>query len=651
MSGAWRELLARFGIEVDTSQLKKGNQEVDNFSDKMQKMQQLIAGAFVVVGASSFVKKVFEEGNALYTASRRAGVAVEAYQSLTYAGEMLNVSMEKVGVGFKYLQRNLAIAANGGDEMKETFKKLGVSIGEGIPVDSEQAFLQIAESIKNLNDKEMQTAVAMRIFGRAGYDLLPMLKAGSEELKKYYARVKELGGGLKGDVAESIDGLDDQLNDQRLQLFSVRLAILQHLLPALTTLSKTVVSVGQAFLAWNKHGETTRVVITTTLLAIAASALAMGAAFKAAMVSAMKILILAMVLEDIYVWLKGGESLIGDFFGLFGSEGAKAGGQIGDALAFMTSSFNNFVLSAKVGSLTFAQMMISAVMSVVNTFAEAIALIGDMWNAGISKLELPSWMQKTLQIGDTKETTGKTNYEASTEAGQQRQQDLAKGFMDSPVMRELQKEQERMRKQKTEDTAKAKMAADAKRYGGLPEQYDERVPDSLRPKTAGTEQWKLDKQRKAEVDAMSKRFGGSKQDYWTGNEKPTEGMLRELQKAMSQEKDGKKKAAMEEAFYNPTKTSQRQVLPLLGPGTQPERGVDPSIPSMIARPAEATALVPGEKNVSNTKSFTDNSVKTINLTVSKADKAAWDRVGPMAMGSLERKMNRDFEAPTFESED
>lgn len=644
---ALREILARFGIEVDTKQLEVGNKQVDNFADKLRGFRDIIAGAFVVSSMGAFIKSTFEEGNHLYTLSRRAGMAVESYQALEYTGELLNVSSQQLAVGLKYLHRNLAIAANGGKGLKEVFENLGISIENGVPVDTEQAFRTLADSISQIEDKNLRTAAAMRIFGRAGASLLPMLNAGSSAIDQYSSEVAGLGGGFKTATTEAIDSLDDQTWRQKMAFRSVRASIIDTLLPSLESGSRAITSMSQTFVGLNHHGEAVR----TTIISFGVMALSvlsgLGSKLSAVALAGAKLFLIAAALEDIYVWLRGGNSLIGEFFAKFAPGANEAAKAVGDTLELMMSDWDTYQQGVEMGWASIAYNAKAAMAKEAYDWDEYMARLQDAW----AKVRYFFTGMGDTSRSRLQEFRDRTKGVSREQYAEKVKEEAAKEYWNDPSVKAFSSKFNELRDRRDKLKEQQRLESMAERFGGNPADYTkEALAGPLNP---NQQKAVRTMKRKEEVDQLVTKYGGSPNAYWSGQGQATPGMvnaLRDMAKNTPDALQRKDLAGLFDKDLNLQRSvDQATALKILEPSGLGD--VTKLAETAVQGPAPFQ-VVPSPQNLSKVKTYTDNSRNTINLSVSKSDKGALENLGRSIPGgmSLREKMAAEDE-DVYESEE
>src|SRR5206468_1694375 len=119
------ELAAILGLKID----KKSFSEADKLLGKVKTgLLSLVAFEAIEKGIHKLaeaVESTIAFGSSLENLSKSAGVPVEALQKLGNSAKRHGSSIEELGLGFKFLSRNMVEAATGGKEQAEIFAALG----------------------------------------------------------------------------------------------------------------------------------------------------------------------------------------------------------------------------------------------------------------------------------------------------------------------------------------------------------------------------------------------------------------------------------------------------------------------------------------------------------------------------------------------
>lgn len=212
------DLVAKLGnFERDLGRVAHvAEQNAKRIGDSFKTAQSAIAllGAGWSVSAfTASIRNVIDGADQLNKASQKYGVAVEQLSALGYAGKLADVSLEAIGNGLKKLSVNMADTAAGTGEARDAFKALGLSVTEagGGLKSSEQVLGEIADKFAGMEDGAGKTALAVKLFGRAGADLIPLLNQGSRGLREMKEEAEQLGAIVGGDLARKSEQFNDNL--------------------------------------------------------------------------------------------------------------------------------------------------------------------------------------------------------------------------------------------------------------------------------------------------------------------------------------------------------------------------------------------------------------------------------------------------------
>ena len=146
--------------------------------------------------------------------------------------------------GLTFLNKNMVAAATGTEATAAAFKTIGVATtdAQGNLRSADQVFLDIADRFATLRDGPEKAALAMKVFGKAGAELIPILNLGSQEIQRF-------GLNISQDFADKADAFNDQIGIANAQLTNLTIQIGSALLPVfnglLLTLTQSVAQIGQ----------------------------------------------------------------------------------------------------------------------------------------------------------------------------------------------------------------------------------------------------------------------------------------------------------------------------------------------------------------------------------------------------------------------
>ena len=176
----------------------------------------LIAGASIAgigYGLTQLILPVAETGEELNKLAQKTGVSVEALSALKYAAELSDVTTEGLTKGLKHLSTALFDTKVKGDEGGAALKALGVaamdSTGQIRP--TEAVLLDLADKFAAMPDGAEKAALAVKLFGKEGLNMIPMLNQGREGLTGMMEEAKRLGLVMSEDAAQASEAFNDNL--------------------------------------------------------------------------------------------------------------------------------------------------------------------------------------------------------------------------------------------------------------------------------------------------------------------------------------------------------------------------------------------------------------------------------------------------------
>jgi hypothetical protein len=206
-------------------------------------------------GFAYLVKQQLEVADSTSKMAQSAGVSVETLSGLGYAADLAGVSSETLGKSFGKLAKNLADANMGTGDAVDAFAALGINIkdsnGQLKSVDA--VMFEVADKFANFADGTNKTAIAMKIFGKQGMDLIPMLNAGSAGLKEMQSEAEELGQVLSTETAQAAEEFNDTLRRIQLTQTGFINKIAAEFLPTLQVMATT-------FFEFSKQTDASRII-------------------------------------------------------------------------------------------------------------------------------------------------------------------------------------------------------------------------------------------------------------------------------------------------------------------------------------------------------------------------------------------------------
>lgn len=239
-----RELLTKFGFAVDDASTAKAVAAGNLVARGMEKVAEWLHEGFRAFEEN--VKGAIEYGNVIAKTSQKIGIATDALQELEYAAKLSDVGREQLTQGLGHLARTMQEAKDGSAEAGKALKGIAFKDSSGKIKDMDVVLAEVADKFKSMPNGAEKTARSMQIFGRAGKDLIPFLNEGSEGIAELRQEARDLGLVLDNEAVEAGERLNDNL--ERLHMISKGLwrQVVGGLLPGINRLVAR-------FLAWRKE--------------------------------------------------------------------------------------------------------------------------------------------------------------------------------------------------------------------------------------------------------------------------------------------------------------------------------------------------------------------------------------------------------------
>lgn len=335
-----RELLASFA--VDGSQAATALQTIDKKIEGVKGTLGALASAFVgsalVSGMRSFVEGQIEIGSRTNDLSEKLGVSSDELQRFQFAAMLSGVGAEEAAKGLQFLNKNIGEAIGGNKEAVETFQKLGITLKDGAGVREVGDMLpEISKAFEGMGSDAERTAMAMKIFGKAGASLIPLLKDGPGGLAALSKEFDRLGGGMSKEFVAAADKAGDEIDKLKFSFAGWKSQIAFAVLPTITnlvtrfqgwvgTLRKMTRETDLARDAWILFGAGSA---AAGLKSAAGFGKLLGILPKNAgfwetvlglgelLLAAAGVLLLGLVLQDLFTFVQGGDSVIGELITKF----------------------------------------------------------------------------------------------------------------------------------------------------------------------------------------------------------------------------------------------------------------------------------------------------------------------------------------------
>lgn len=201
--------------------------------------------AAAAAGTALFVKSAIDQADAANILAGKLGITTEALTKLQYAAKISDVSQQALEGGLKKLTVTLTNAQDPASKAAQYLSALGLSARELIALPADQQLGRIGDALNNVENQSQRAAIAQKIFGKAGMDLLPVLAEGSAGIRSLGEEAGRLGVVISGDLAARAGLFNDNLDRLKSAASGLGLAVADELLGPMNDLSEQLIELSQ----------------------------------------------------------------------------------------------------------------------------------------------------------------------------------------------------------------------------------------------------------------------------------------------------------------------------------------------------------------------------------------------------------------------
>lgn len=214
-------------------------------------------GILATAGIARSITNITKAADELSKAGRKVGVTTEALSELKFAADLSGVSFEQLQKGLIRLAANMGDVQKGTGEAKDAFKDLGINVetSGGQLKKGDAVLAEIAEKFAGMEDGATKTAIAVKLFGKAGADLIPLLNLGSQGIGELRMEAERLGITFSTEVGEAAEQFNDDMTRIQRSIDGIRTQIVVGMLPALNDLAAAFVSSATDVEGWREIGK------------------------------------------------------------------------------------------------------------------------------------------------------------------------------------------------------------------------------------------------------------------------------------------------------------------------------------------------------------------------------------------------------------
>ena len=189
---------------------------------------------FVIAPLASAVQSFMALGDQISKTSQRVGMSTETLGGLKFAAEQCGANFDILTAGIQKFQNTLGAVQMGDEGALAKLGKIGLGADAFAGLSNEDQLMKVADHIKNIGDKTEQTRVAMELFGKAGFKLLPFFQEGSAGIRKLIEEGKDIGAVMGEQATEDAVKMTDAMNRMKTSAAGISNMFISSLAPSIT---------------------------------------------------------------------------------------------------------------------------------------------------------------------------------------------------------------------------------------------------------------------------------------------------------------------------------------------------------------------------------------------------------------------------------
>jgi hypothetical protein len=317
-------------------------------------MQNAFRG-LAVVGAGAALKGLVDQIGGIGEEASKLGVANDEFQRLSVLAAQNATSVGALSTAFRTLA---SAAVEPTKESAEAFRELGVDLknADGSFKSRQDLFFETAGALADIEDGTLRAATAQKVYGRSSRELAPLLAGGRAGLEAQRAELEKLPV-LSDDVIAAADRFSDRWEFVKVQLLALAGPVLEKVvIPAMQFLLDTVSGAADGLAKLTKNLSASTIALAAFVIGVSplvgqlrllvALGGGTGAVFRnigrgalTALKSVGPLVAAFLLLEDVFTFFAGGDSLVGD--ALDAVFGAGTGAGVQKTIVDLTEAFKD----------------------------------------------------------------------------------------------------------------------------------------------------------------------------------------------------------------------------------------------------------------------------------------------------------------------
>lgn len=239
-----------------TEVLKSSELNTRQLAQTASKMKVALGAAFAVGaslaavrGITSFVNESVNLAGQLDRTAKLMQISTEEAQRWNYVATQNGSSAEALSKGIQQISKNAYESLQGTNEYTKAFAALNVGVKDSNNnlKSSEVLFKETVLALADVSNKTERAALAQKLLGRGGQELLPILSQGKEAILEQLDAAEKYGQILSADTVAKLVDAGDAMDRFKTSMAVAKAEIVVGLAPALTKLADTAARAASKF--------------------------------------------------------------------------------------------------------------------------------------------------------------------------------------------------------------------------------------------------------------------------------------------------------------------------------------------------------------------------------------------------------------------
>lgn len=193
------------------------------------------------VGLYHLVSGAIDAQDELSKLSQKLNISVESLAGWRHAANLSGVEGDAFTKGIKSLASQMFDASSGLLESKRYFSALNIEIEKspGVLKDTDAVLIELADRFQNMADGTAKSALAVKLLGKAGLDMIPLLNQGSAAIREMIAEGKRLNP-VTAESAKAAEEFNDNMTRVSGTLKGAFISAMNKALPDIAEISKAM---------------------------------------------------------------------------------------------------------------------------------------------------------------------------------------------------------------------------------------------------------------------------------------------------------------------------------------------------------------------------------------------------------------------------